>query len=384
MKNFNNDINLSVIREIISVTQKPLGDIVFPDVVDLADLTSTDTTQHPKTRKTLTISIDDNTLIEGKYNNSFSNVAELSEANEQSICFYENEIYLNYFQKSKAGLIFIPENSDFIPNENQIYFKVQKPYLAFMTLVTWWLKEEEKHLTKKVSPLASIHETATVGKNVHIAPFVVLEENVIIEDNTYIGAHTVIMKDSKVGQNSKIYPNVVIYENCCIGNNVILHSGAVIGADGFGFIEIGGTQVKIPQVGNVIIDDDVEIGACSCIDRSTIGTTLIKTNAKIDNLVQVGHNCKIGEHTVLCAQVGLAGGTITGKNVYLAGQVGVAGHLTIEDKTMVGAQSGVASSLSTGKYFGYPALPAFEQKKIMASLKEIPAVVRFVKKQMSG
>ena len=318
----------------------------------------------------------------GKPTNTYSNVSELNEANKNSVCFYEHERYLSDFQNTKAGLVFISDKSDFSPKEGQVYYLVEKPYVAFMTVVTWWLQQEENLQIMNISPLASIHPSAIIANNVHIAPFAVIEENVVIEENTYIGSHSVIMRDSKIGQECKIYPNVVVYENCSIGNKSIIHSGAVIGADGFGFAEIAGTHIKIPQVGNVVIENDVEIGANTCIDRSTIGTTKVKSNTKIDNLVQIAHNCQIDEHSILCSQVGLAGNTYIGKNVYLAGQVGVAGHLTIEDNTMVGAQSGVPSSLAPGKYFGYPALPAFEQKKIMASLRSLPEIVRYVKNLM--
>ena len=314
--------------------------------------------------------------------NSFSNVSELSEANKNSICFFENEKYFTDFKETLAGLIFVPEKSDFTPRDGQIFYKVDKPYVAFMTVVSWWVQQEASLQIMSISPLASVHPSVIISNNVHIAPFAVIEENVTIAENTQIGSHSVIMKETHIGQSCKIYPHVTIYEGCVIGNKVIIHSGSVIGADGFGYIEIKGTHVKIPQVGNVIIEDDVEIGANACIDRSTIGKTHIKTNTKIDNLVQIGHNCQIDEHSILCSQVGLAGNSHIGKNVYLAGQVGVAGHLVIEDNTMVGAQSGVPSSLTTGKYFGYPALPAFEQKKIMASLRDLPTVVRYVKRKI--
>ena len=353
----------------------------------------------------------------------YDNIANLIDANKNSICFYENEKYKNDFLNTKAGFVFVrtgdfqsppprsgdfqsppPSSSDFQsppprsgdfqsppprsgdfqspPSRNgdfqspPLLLPVDKPYYTFMTLVSWWLSEEAKHQEKSISPQASIHPSAQIGNNVHIAPFATIEENVVIADNTNIGASSVIMKDTKIGKNCKIYPNVVIYENCQIGEAVIIHSGAVIGADGFGFIEISGKQIKIPHVGKVIIENDVEIGANTCIDRATLGTTVIKTNTKIDNLVQVAHNCEIGESSVLCSQVGLAGSSIIGNKVYLAGQVGVAGHLTIEDNSMIGAQSGVASSLKSGRYFGSPALPAFEQMKIVASLKQLPALIK--------
>jgi UDP-3-O-[3-hydroxymyristoyl] glucosamine N-acyltransferase len=323
-------------------------------------------------------------IVQGEYigdnSRQYDNVTELKEANETSICFYENERYLSDFKVSKAGLIFILNNIDYVPKNGQSYLLHEKPYFAFMSLVSWWQSIEDKNIPKTISPLASIHPTAVLGTGVHIEPFAVISENVIVGDDTYIGSHTVILRGAMVGKSSKVYPHVTIYENCRVGDKCIIHSGAVIGADGFGFTVVNGNQVKIPQVGDVIIEDDVEIGANTCVDRSTIGTTLIQKNSKIDNLVQVGHNCKIEEHSILCSQVGLAGGTHIGKNVYLAGQVGVGGHLKIDDNTLVGGQSGVTHSLSAGQYFGTPALPAFEQKKIMTSLKELPSIVRIVKK----
>jgi UDP-3-O-[3-hydroxymyristoyl] glucosamine N-acyltransferase len=330
--------------------------------------------------------IGEHTLVysdEGNGSHKFNNVAELSEANSHSICFYENEKYLEDFKASEAGLVIVPE--DFrkeILSKDKIpcLVSVQKPYFKFMLIVSWWLEQDKKLQTPVISPLASVHPTAKIAPNVNIEPFAVIGENVTIGVGSYIGSHSVLMDNVQIGEVTKIYPNVVIYEDCKIGNKVIIHSGSVIGADGFGYVPMEGFQIKIPQVGNVVIEDDVEIGANTCIDRATIGTTLIKANTKIDNLVQVAHNCRVDEHTILCSQVGLAGNSHIGKSVYLAGQVGVAGHLKIDDNTMVGAQSGVPSSLTTGKYFGYPAIPAFDMKKQMAAMKDLPNIVRYVKK----
>ena len=320
--------------------------------------------------------------IVGKCNNNYLNVTELSKADAQSVCFFENEKYTNDFQNSKAGLIFIKSDNYQKPKENQVYIRLEKPYVAFMTLITWWLAQDDLKKEKTFSPLASIHPTATIKENVAIEAYVVIGENVTIGANSTIGANTVIMKGASIGENALIYPNVTIYENCVIGNKAIIHAGAVIGVDGFGFVKIEGFQIKIPQVGNVVIEDDVEIGANTCIDRATVGTTLIKSNTKLDNLVQIGHNSTIEEHSIIVSQVGIAGSTHIGKSVYLAGQVGVAGHLKIADDTMIGAQSGVAASLETGKYFGSPAINAFEQKKIIAAMKDLPKVVRYVNKLM--
>ncbi|MDD4155897.1 MAG: UDP-3-O-(3-hydroxymyristoyl)glucosamine N-acyltransferase [Candidatus Cloacimonetes bacterium] len=325
-------------------------------------------------------------ITQGKCNSqtdkTINNVAELDEANKNSLCFYENIKYKDKFNISSAGFVLVPRDLDLNEKENQILIKVDKPYLSFMTILTWYLEQEKKSFIPTISPNTDISNSAKIGHNVHIAPFAVIGNNVKIGSNSYIGSNVVIMNDVCIGENVKIYSNVTIYENCKIGNNSILHSGVVIGADGFGYTLIDGNQIKIPQVGNVVIEDDVEIGANTCIDRATIGSTIIKSNSKIDNLVQVGHNCTIEEHSILCAQVGLAGNTHIGKTVYLAGQVGVGGHLKIDDGTLIAAQSGVANSLPTGQYFGTPAISAYEQKKIIYSLKDLPTVVRYVKKLM--
>ncbi len=174
-----------------------------------------------------------------------------------------------------------------------------------------------------------------------------------------------------------LYPRVSIYEDSVIGKNCIIHSGVVIGADGFGFVQMNGIQQKIPQVGNVIIGDGVEIGANSCIDRATLGSTKIGNGTKIDDLVMIGHNCSIGEHSILCSQVGLAGSTRVGDYVYLAGQVGVAGHLTIGSRAMIGAQSGVVNNVpEDARYFGSPAIDAKLTMRIVATQKHLPDMYR--------
>jgi len=318
--------------------------------------------------------------ISGDLLKTYSNVTELHDADQHSICFYENPKYLLDLKNTKAGLVILPKDIDITPAQDQLFIYSTQPYIDFFTLVTYWLQIDSQKAIHTISDKASIHPLAEIGANVGIAPFAVIHEKATIGENSRIGSHSVIGSNVKIGKNTTIYPHVTIYENCSIGDNCIVHAGAVIGADGFGFVLVGENQVKIPQVGTVSIEDDVEIGANSCIDRSTIGTTVVKRNTKIDNLVQIGHNCYVDEHSILCAQVGLAGNTYIGKTVYLAGQVGVSGHLSIEDHTVVGAQSGVAGSLTTGKYFGTPAGPAFEQKRIYIAQKELPAIVKYIKK----
>ncbi len=305
----------------------------------------------------------------------FDNVSELGEANSRSVCFFENSKYITEFQRSKAGLIFVPENFT-AKKPNTILFKSKQPYAAFMMLVKQWLAIDNKSVAT-IANSASIAPSAILGNNVSIGENVVISAGVKIAENTTIEANTVIKENVVIGKDCHIYPNVTIYQDCEVGNRNILHAGVVIGADGFGYIFHENIHHKVPQVGNVILQDNVEIGANSCIDRGAISSTVIGAGTKIDNLVQIGHNCKIGNNSICCAQVGIAGSTNIGNIVYLAGQVGVAGHLTIEDNVMVGAQAGIINDIKKGeKVFGTPAIDARLRKKIMISEKKLPEIAR--------
>ncbi|MCD4820446.1 MAG: UDP-3-O-(3-hydroxymyristoyl)glucosamine N-acyltransferase [Candidatus Cloacimonetes bacterium] len=305
-------------------------------------------------------------------NVTLNNVAELSEANRNSICFFENAKYLDELKNSKAGLIFVPLDFDITQNEKVNFALIEKPYFKFMELVQIWIALGKKEVNT-IAETAFIAQSAEVGENVSLGTGVVIEENVNIGSNTVIEANCVIKNETNIGENCHLYPNVTIYDDTKIGNNVVLHTGCVIGADGFGYFFQDNKQIKIPQVGNVTISDFVEIGANTTIDRATIGSTSIGEGTKLDNLVQIGHNCKIGRDTIICAQVGLAGNTEIGDLVFVAGQVGAAGHLKIGDRAMIGAQAGVSKSVPEGaKYFGTPATDARLQKRMMISQKKLP------------
>jgi len=246
-----------------------------------------------------------------------------------------------------------------------------------MLIIAHWQKAEQQNLAYH------IHSSAVIAADVRYEGEVEIGSDVKIGQGCTLGKGVIIGSGCKIGDNviigagTILYPNVSIYEDCLIGKNCILHSGVVIGSDGFGFMLMQGIQQKIPQVGNVVIGDNVEIGANSCIDRATLGSTRIGDGTKLDNLVQIGHNCQIGKHCILCSQVGLAGSTTLGDYVYLAGQVGVAGHCKIGDRAMVGAQSGVSGDIpADGRYFGYPAMDANLTKRIMAAQKHLPEIYR--------
>jgi len=310
-----------------------------------------------------------------------NNVAELEEANAHSICFFENKKFLNALKNTKAGLVLVPPSFDTSLKPNTNLILTEKPYLKFMMLVKTWLQLDSPKLTSYQANSASVAKSAIIGKNVWIGENVIIKENAKIDSNCQIEANTFIGKNCSLGMSCHLFPNINLYENTILKDNVIIHSGCVIGADGFGYLFHEGKQQKIPQVGNVVIHSEVEIGANTTIDRSTIGSTVIGEGTKIDNLVQIGHNCKIGKHTIICAQVGLAGSTEIGDRVYLAGQVGVAGHLKINDGAMVGAQSGITNDIpENAKYFGTPATEAGLQKRIYIAQRKLPKLLKKIKK----
>ena len=304
------------------------------------------------------------------------NVSELKSANIKSICFFEDPKYSNCLTNLNAGLVIVPDTFDvsLLPNTN--LFLARKPYLAFNEIVSRLLKADTPEKTSSVHSTALLYEDTVVEERVVVSEGVVIGKSSSLGSGTYIAPGVIIGSNVQIGKNCKIYSNVSIYPFSVIGNDVIIHSGAVIGSDGFGYIFDGQQQIKINHVGRVVIEDDVEIGANTTIDRATIGETRIGKGTKIDNLVQVGHNCRIGNHSILCSQVGLAGNTEIGNYVYLAGQVGAAGHLKVNDGAMIGAQSGISGDIPAGgKYFGTPAIEAQLQKRMIVAFKRLPEIL---------
>ena len=233
----------------------------------------------------------------------------------------------------------------------------------------------EASLPKKqgIDPLASVATNAKIGNNVYIGAFACIEEGAEIGDNTYIHPHVTVGCNAKVGANTILYPNVTIYHDCRVGNNCILHAGSVIGADGFGFAPTENGYEKIPQIGIAILEDDVEIGANTCVDRATMGATIIRKGVKLDNLIQIAHNVEVGSHTVMASQVGIAGSTKIGERCTFAGQVGVAGHITIGDHVTVGAQSGIPGNTKSGTtLMGYPAIDPKQFARSAVIYKKLP------------
>ena len=281
-----------------------------------------------------------------------------------------------YSTKSSVVLV----NRDFEPSGEieATLIKVDNAYQSLATLMMMY--EASKPKKQGISSLASIAASAKIGENCYIAPFVVIGENCEIGDNCHIYDGVSIGDGAKIGNNCLLYAHVTVYHDCRVGNDCILHSGCVVGSDGFGFAPTADGYNKIPQTGIVVIEDNVEIGANTCIDRATMGTTTIHSGVKLDNLVQIAHNDEIGSHTVMAAQVGVAGSTKIGQWCIFGGQAGISGHCTIGDRTTVGPQCGTIGSLKGGEtVLGSPAINAKEYIRLSAYMKKLPAMDKKIK-----
>jgi UDP-3-O-[3-hydroxymyristoyl] glucosamine N-acyltransferase len=319
-------------------------------------------------------------LCDGELNGDpageITGVASLDEAVEGEIAFYNNPKYMPRLRSTRASAVFVP--TDFSEKTSAAQIRVGDPSKAFEQVVL-------KLAPKPVTFPAGIHSTAIVdpsakiGARVSLQPYVVIEANVSIGDETVIGAGSYLGHETKIGSGCLIYPNVTIRERTIVGSRVIIHSGAVVGADGFGFEFKDGRQRKIPQIGIVQIDDNVEIGANTTIDRARFGRTWIQEGVKIDNLVQIAHNVVIGKHTVIAAQAGISGSVRIGERVSMAGQVGITGHATIGDGAMIVAQSGVSKNIPGGVWFGYPAVPIEDARKQFAWIHRLGKLFERVK-----
>ena len=299
------------------------------------------------------------------------NVSRIEEAQKNDLTFLYLPSYEMYFPKTKASAILV--KPDFKKTRDDItYIEIDKPEDAFAEVIIKFFSTEI--VLNGIADSAYIHSEAVIGENVAIGKNVVISAGCKIGNNVKIFHNTVLLENVKIGDGTILYPNVNIREDSKIGNRVIIHSGSVIGSDGFGFNpDAKGIYRKVPQIGNVIIGDDVEIGANTCIDRAALGSTVIHRGTKIDNLVQIGHNCEVGEDTVISGQVGIAGSTKVGNNCMLGGQVGLASHIKIGNNVILMAQSGATKSLpKAGFYFGSPAKEMKTSHKLEAHLRSLP------------
>lgn len=282
--------------------------------------------------------------VEGYANQEVSYLSKIEEGKPGSLSFLANPKYAQYIYNTEASIVIV--NNDFIAEKEikATLIRVKDAYGAFASLLEMYQKA--KAIEPVISEKAHIDSTATVGKNVYIGEFVSIGKNVVIGDNTFIYPNTIIGNNCKIGSDTIINAGVKIYEECVIGNECTIHAGVVIGSDGFGFAPQDDKNYrKVPQIGNVILEDRVEIGSNTCIDRATLGSTIIRRGVKIDNLIQIAHNVEIGENTVIAAQTGISGSTKIGRNCMIGGQVGIIGHLVIADEVKIAAQAGVGKSI---------------------------------------
>ena len=305
-----------------------------------------------------------------------SGVLGIEEAGPGQLTFISNSKYAALAQKTKASAIIVAEN---FPLEGRPILRSKNPYLAFAHALE--LFYEAPKYPPGIHPTAVIHPGAKVGTNAHIGPYCTIDDGAAIGDNAVLLAHVVIYRGARIGDNFFAHAQSIVREFCQIGNNVILQNGVIIGADGFGFARGPDGWHKIVQSGITVIEDNVEVQANACVDRASVGETRVMRDAKIDNFVQVGHGSRVGEHTMLCSQVGLAGSTEVGKNVILAGQVGVAGHCVIGDGAIATAQSGIPNDVDAGAMVsGYPAIANRDWLRAVAVFNKLPELARTVRK----
>lgn len=306
-----------------------------------------------------------------------SNARTLSDAEPGDITFLEHERRIEDLYKSRASAAIVPLS---IPMNGRPLIRVADPLMAFVQ-VYQHLKPHKLPHTGVIDPSAHVHPTAVIGAGVSVGPCAVIGEGTEIGAGSIVQASAVIGRYCKIGANVILHPHAVLYDDCILGDRVIVHANAVIGADGFGYRFVKGQQIKVPQLGWVEVEEDVEIGANSTIDRGTFGPTRIGRGTKIDNLVMIAHNCQIGPHNVLAAQVGIAGSCSTGHHVVMGGQVGVADHLHIGDGTVLAAQTGVSKDVAPGQtMFGCPAMPSREFWKRKVHLNKFPDVQKDVER----
>lgn len=309
--------------------------------------------------------------IVGDENATVHTFAKIEEGMPGAISFLSNPKYTHYIYDTQSSIVLV--NKDFEPEKEikATLIKVDNAYESLAKLLN--LYEMSKPKKTGIDPLAYIAPTAKIGKDVYIAPFACVGDNAEIDDNTSLHPHVTVGSGAKVGSNCILYPHVTVYHDCRVGNNCILHAGSVIGADGFGFAPSPEGYEKIPQIGITILEDNVEIGANTCIDRATMGATIIRKGVKLDNLIQIAHNVEVGSHTVMASQVGIAGSTKVGEWCMFGGQVGVAGHITVGNKVNMGAQSGVHSSIKDGEaLIGTPPMPLKGYFKSSAVFRKLP------------
>jgi len=318
-----------------------------------------------------------NGTIEGNPDVTVNNLSKIEEGKEGTLSFLANPKYSRFLYKTKASIVIV--NSDFIPEKEitSTLIKVENAYSAFASLLEMY--NEVKLNKSGISEQAFISESAKIGKNIYLGDFAYLGDSVEIGDNVKIYPHAFIGNNAKIGANTTVFAGVRIYSDCIIGNDCTIHAGVIIGGDGFGFApQTDNNYKKVAQIGNVVIEDFVEIGANTTIDRATMGSTIIHKGVKLDNLIQIAHNVEIGENTVIAALAGVSGSSKIGKNCMIGGQVGVAGHIEIADEVKIGAQSGVSTSIRKkgAIILGAPAFDISKSRKSIIHYRNFDNIVK--------
>ena len=305
-------------------------------------------------------------------------INSLTLAGPEELSFVSSPKHFKEAEQSKAGCVIAPAG---FTTSTKTVIAADHPKAAFVKAM--WLFQPAQPPASGIHPTAVVDPSAAIGKGVSIGPHVTIGKGTVVGDRVRLGPSVAVGEDARIGPDTLIYPNVTLYHGVVIGARVIVHGGTTIGADGFGFVFEGGRHLKVPQLGNVVIEDDVEIGANCTIDRATFGSTIIKRGTKTDNLVHIAHNVTVGEHSLLVAQVGIAGSSKLGTHVTLAGQVGVADNVTIGDYVTVGGQGGAVTGQhleSNRTYWGFPARPIEEAKRQLAWLYRLPKFLERIKK----
>ena len=310
--------------------------------------------------------------VVGDKNTAVHTVSSIEGGKKGALTYLTNPKYEQYVYTTEASIVLV--SNDFEPKQEVSATLIKLPDVGAAVLQLLEMYNAMKPQKKGISKMASISEKATVAEDCYVGDFAVIEAGAVVEAGAKIYPQVYVGDGVKIGAGTTLYPGVKIYEGCRVGKNCIIHAGAVIGADGFGFLpKPDGTFDKIPQLGNVIIEDNVEIGANTCIDRAKTDSTIIRTGVKLDNLIQIGHNVEIGENTVSSAQMGIAGTSKVGRNCFLAGQVGIADHVNIGNYVKIGSKSGIDKDVADGEIrFGYPALPGMNYHRSFAVFKNLP------------
>lgn len=319
-------------------------------------------------------------IVDGNENISVNNIGDIETAKKGDLTFLSNMKYEKFLYTTEASIVIV--NKTFVPQDKytSTLIKVEDSYAAIASLLEMY--EQSKPQKQGIEEPSFIADTANIGEQVYVGAFSYIGKNVTLEKGVKIYPNSYIGDNVHISEGTKIYAGVKIYANSVLGKNCVIHSGAVVGADGFGFApQKDGSYKKIPQLGNVIMEDNVEIGANTCIDRAMLGNTIIKEGVKLDNLVQIAHNCVIGKDTVIAAQSGIAGSTKVGENCLFGGQVGVTGHITVADKVQAQAQSGITAGTKSGDILmGSPAINYKDYYKSYAIFKKQPQLQKDLEK----